>query len=117
MLCSGFPYDSFKSPDNNINEWKAFTMQSRGLRRFGSIALELSYVASSRLEGLWERSVNAWDVMAGIILVREAGGTVTDYSNQESQTVHDGKQILASNGHIHQQMLEVLRSSRSFTDS
>ncbi len=117
MLCSGFPYDSFKSPDNNIREWKAFTMQSRGLRRFGSIALELSYIASNRLEGLWERSVNAWDVMAGIILVREAGGTVTDYSNQESKTVHDGKQILASNGHIHQQMLEVLSAANSFTDS
>lgn len=117
MLCSGFPYDSFKSPDNNIREWKAFTMQSRGLRRFGSIALELSYVASGRLEGLWETSVNAWDVMAGIILIREAGGTVTDYNNQKSQTVHDGKQVLASNGHIHQQMLEVLRSARSFTDS
>jgi myo-inositol-1(or 4)-monophosphatase len=117
MLCSGFPYESINNPDNNIREWKAFTLQSRGLRRFGSIALELSYVASSRLEGLWEQSVNAWDVMAGIILVREAGGTVTDYSNQESHTVHDGKQVLASNGHIHQQMLEVLRSARSFIDS
>jgi len=117
MLCSGFPYDSFKSPDNNIREWKAFTVKSRGLRRFGSIALELSYVASGRLEGLWERSVNAWDVMAGIILIREAGGTVTDYSGQESHTVHDGKQVLASNGLIHQQMLEVLDSAKSFTDS
>ena len=117
MLCSGFPYESINNPDNNISEWKAFTMQSRGLRRFGSIALELSYVASNRLEGLWERSVNAWDVMAGIILVREAGGTVTDYDNHESKTVHDGKQILASNGHIHQQMLDVLKSVRSFTHS
>ncbi|MBA3873264.1 MAG: inositol monophosphatase [Anaerolineae bacterium] len=117
VLCSGFPYESINSPDSNIAEWKAFTIKSRGLRRFGSIALELSYVASNRLEGLWERSVNAWDVMAGIVLVREAGGTVTDYSNQESKIVHDGKQVLASNGHIHQQMIEVLRSSSSFTDS
>jgi len=117
MLCSGFPYNSFKNPDNNIREWKAFTVQSRGLRRFGSIALELSYVASGRLEGLWEQSVNAWDVMAGIIIVREAGGRVTDYSNQVSKTVHDGKQVLASNGHIHQQMVDVLASAQSFTDS
>jgi myo-inositol-1(or 4)-monophosphatase len=116
MLCSGFPYDSFKSPDNNISQWKAFTMQSRGLRRFGSIALELSYVASGRLEGLWETSVNAWDVMAGIIIVREAGGAVTDYDNQQSDAVHDGKQILASNGHIHQQMMDILRSTDSFTN-
>jgi myo-inositol-1(or 4)-monophosphatase len=117
MLCSGFPYDSFKSPDNNIREWKAFTVQTRGLRRFGSIALELSYVASGRLEGLWEQSINAWDVMAGIILVREAGGTVTDYSGEESATLYSGKQILASNGHIHQQMLTVLSEARSFTNS
>ena len=117
MLCSGFAYESVENTNNNIREWMAFTARSRGLRRFGSIALELSYVASSRLEGLWEQSVNAWDVMAGIILVREAGGTVTDYDNQESHTVHDGKQVLASNGHIHQQMLDVLRSARAFTDS
>jgi myo-inositol-1(or 4)-monophosphatase len=117
MLCSGFPYDSFKSPDNNISEWKAFTVQTRGLRRFGSIALELSYVASGRLEGLWEQSINSWDVMAGIILVREAGGMVTDYSGHESPTLYNGKQILASNGHIHQQMLNVLTEVRSFTNS
>ena len=55
--------------------------------------------------------------MAGIILVREAGGIVTDFSNQESKTVHDGKQVLASNGHIHQQMLEVLTNARSFMNS
>lgn len=112
MLCSGFPYDSFQNPDNNIAEWKAFTQRTRGLRRFGSIALELSYIAAGRLEGLWERSINAWDVMAGIVLVREAGGQVTDYDGQESQLVHDGKQVLASNGHIHAQMLEVLRAAR-----
>lgn len=116
MLCSGFPYDSFKSPDNNIAEWKAFTMRSRGLRRFGSIALELSYVASGRMEGLWEQSINAWDVMAGIIIVREAGGSATDYSGQASKTLYTGKQILASNGHIHDDMLEVLKSSRTFTN-
>lgn len=111
MLCSGFPYDSFKNPDNNIREWKAFTVQSRGLRRFGSIALELSYVAKGRLEGLWEGSINPWDVMAGIIIVREAGGKVTDYSNHEAENVHSGKQVLASNGYIHQQMLDVLNSA------
>lgn len=113
MLCSGFPYDSFKNPDNNIREWKAFTMQSRGLRRFGSIALELSYVAAGRFQGLWESSVNPWDVMAGIIIVREAGGKVTDYSSRESDIVHSGKQVLASNYHIHEQMLEVLSSCKN----
>lgn len=113
MLCSGFPYDSFKSPDNNIAEWKAFTVRSRGLRRFGSIALELSYIAAGRLEGLWEGSVNPWDVQAGIIIVREAGGKITDYANHESDAAHSGKQILASNGHIHDQMLEVLATAKN----
>jgi len=113
MLCSGFPYDSFKNPDNNIREWQAFTVRSRGLRRFGSIALELSYIAAGRLEGLWEGSVNPWDVQAGILLVREAGGRVTDYANAESDAAHSGKQVLASNGHIHDEMREVLSSAKN----
>ncbi len=113
MLCSGFPYDSFKTPDNNIAEWKAFTVRSRGLRRFGSIALELSYVANGRLEGLWEGSVNPWDVQAGILIVREAGGRITDYANEESDAAHSGKQILASNGHIHNEMIEVLATAKN----
>jgi myo-inositol-1(or 4)-monophosphatase len=113
MLCSGFPYDAVSTPDNNLREWAAFTMRTRGLRRFGSIAMELSYIAAGRLEGVWEQSINAWDVMAGIILVREAGGRVTDYSGQESQALYHGKQIAASNGLIHQEMLDLLDEVRS----
>lgn len=112
MLCSGFPYDSFSNPDNNLREWGEFTKRTRGLRRFGSIAMELSYVAAGRLEGVWEGSINSWDVMAGIVLVREAGGRVTDYSGQESHTLYHGKQIAASNGLIHQEMLDLLAEVR-----
>lgn len=112
MLCSGFPYDAFNNPDNNLREWAAFTMRTRGLRRFGSIAMEMSYIAAGRLEGVWEGSINSWDVMAGIILVREAGGSVTDYSGQESHTLYHGKQIAASNGLIHQEMLDLLAEVR-----
>ena len=72
----------------------------------------MSYVAKGRLEGLWERSVNPWDVMAGIIIAREAGGKVTDYSDQQAENVHSGKQVLASNGFIHQQMLDVLNAAK-----
>ncbi len=115
MLCSGFPYDSYANPENNIREWTAFTRQTRGLRRFGSIALELSYVAAGRLEGLWERSINSWDVMAGIVIVREAGGRATDYSGQESDLLYSGRQILASNSLIHPAMLDTLRQAESST--
>jgi myo-inositol-1(or 4)-monophosphatase len=112
MLASGFPYDSFKNPDNNIREWAAFTRLTRGLRRFGSIALELSYVAGGRFDGLWEHSVNSWDVMAGILIAREAGGLVTDFSGQDSTTLYNGQQIIASNGLLHAPMLAVLSEAR-----
>lgn len=113
MLCSGFPYDSLTNPDNNVREWMAFTARTRGLRRFGSIALELSYIACGRLEGLWEQSVNGWDVMAGIMLVQEAAGQTSDYSGADSQLVYSGRQIVASNRHIHQEMLDVLHTVRA----
>jgi myo-inositol-1(or 4)-monophosphatase len=108
MLCSGFPYVSFQNPENNIREWMAFTKRSRGLRRFGSIALELSYVAAGRLEGLWEPHINSWDVMAGILIVQEAGGMTTDYAGHLSEKLYTGQEIVASNRLIHAEMLSVL---------
>ncbi|MEZ4668576.1 MAG: inositol monophosphatase family protein [Anaerolineae bacterium] len=113
MLCSGFPYDSFKNPDNNLREWTAFIRVTRGLRRFGSIALELSYVAAGRFDGLWERSVNSWDVMAGILIAREAGASVSDYDGQDSDKLYSGQQILATNTLLHAEMLEILQESRA----
>jgi myo-inositol-1(or 4)-monophosphatase len=113
MLCSGFPYDSYKNPDNNLKEWAAFTMKARALRRFGSIALELSYVASGRLDGIWEQRVNSWDVMAGIVIASEAGAVVTDYAGEESQRLYTGAQIVASNTHLHGLILDVLREARA----
>ena len=112
MLCSGFPYDSFKNPDNNMREWAAFTRVTRGLRRLGSIALELSYVAAGRFDGLWEQSINSWDVMAGILVAREAGATVTDFSGQDTNSLYSGKQIIASNGLLHSDMVNILQEVR-----
>jgi myo-inositol-1(or 4)-monophosphatase len=76
------------------------------MRRFGSAALELSFVACGRLEGFWEGRLNPWDCMAGILLVREAGGRVTDYRDQEAGIT--GVEVLASNGHLHEVMLRVI---------
>lgn len=111
MLCSGFPYDSTKI-DNNMREWAAFTKRTRGLRRFGSVALEMSYIAAGRLDGLWEQWLNPWDIMAGILLVREAGGTVSDFTGGDSSVVYQGRQIVASNTHLHNSIVGLLQEVR-----
>ena len=112
VLCAGFPYDSHTNPDNNLREWSAFTTRTRALRCMGSAALEMAFVASGRLDGFWEQRIHAWDVTAGIVLIREAGGVVTDYSGQVSERVYSGQEIVASNGAIHEQMLAVLHQVR-----
>lgn len=109
VLCSGFPYD----PAGNINvpQWQAFMARTRGLRRFGSAALDLAYVACGRLDGFWEAGINPWDALGGMMLVQEAGGTVSDYQGgAEPQNRSEGRYV-ASNGHIHSQMLDILRDA------
>jgi myo-inositol-1(or 4)-monophosphatase len=112
VLCAGFPYDSHTNPDNNLREWAAFIKRTRGLRCMGSAALEMAFVAAGRLDGFWEQRIHAWDVTAGIVLIREAGGIVTDYSGQVSERIYSGQEIVANNGLIHEQMLAVLREIR-----
>ncbi len=112
VLATGFPYDKRTNPDNNLSEWCAFTTQSRGIRRIGSAALDLAYVAAGRLDGYWEQRLNAWDMLAGILCVIEAGGRVTDYTGEESAEMYSGNQAVASNGNIHGAMLKVLAEAR-----
>ncbi|MBC7870745.1 MAG: inositol monophosphatase, partial [Chitinophagaceae bacterium] len=107
VLCSGFPYDQATNPDNNLDEWGRFAVRTRGLRRLGSAALDLCFVAAGRLDGYWEQQLNPWDYLAGQLCVMEAGGIVTDYLNRPLSAANKGR-ILANNGHIHQQMLDVL---------
>lgn len=109
VLASGFPYDKATDPDNNLNRWNAFLVRTRGMRRFGSAALDLCYVAVGRFEGYWEGKMNRWDVLAGMLCVTEAGGRISDYSGDESDTLYSGKQVIASNGLIHDQMLAVIQ--------
>jgi myo-inositol-1(or 4)-monophosphatase len=113
VICAGFAYDSHTNPDNNLAEWGAFTKRARSLRCMGSAALELSFVAAGRLDGFWEARINPWDVMAGVLLIREAGGVVTDYSGQPSERMLSGKEVIASNELIHDQMLTILQAARS----
>lgn len=107
LLATGFPYDRHHSEHDNLQQWGAFMKRAQGLRRSGSAALDLAYVAAGRLDGFWEFRLNSWDVAAGSILVREAGGTVSDIGGSALQ-LSPSVSLIASNGRIHQAMLGVL---------
>lgn len=107
LLVTGFAYDVRTSPDNNLEEFCRFTLRAQGVRRTGSAALDLCYVACGRFDGFWERKLKPWDTAAGIVIVQEAGGVVTNWSG-EPFSIYD-KHILASNGKIHQAMIDVLQ--------
>jgi len=106
MLVTGFPYHVRTSADNNMDHFINFTMRSRAVRRLGSAALDLAYVARGALEGYWEAHLNPWDLAAGWLLVEEAGGKVTDLRGRP--LTYEARQILATNGKVHDQMLSVL---------
>ncbi len=101
LLCTGFPnHDRHSHP--NIHYYWDFTLKSHGVRRDGSAALDLASVAAGRFDGFWEFGLKPWDTAAGVVLVEEAGGTITDLDG-EPYTL-GGKSILASNGLIHEEM-------------
>lgn len=102
LLVTGFAYDRRETPDNNYAEFCHFTHLTQGVRRGGSAALDLAYVACGRLDGYWERGLSPWDIVAGIVLVREAGGQVTAYDG--SPVDLSSGRVLASNGRLHPQM-------------
>lgn len=106
VLVTGFPYNIKENPDNAIEKFGEFVKASRAVRRLGSAAIDMCYVAQGVFDGFWEVSLNPWDICAGILLVREAGGVVTDYADNEIDIF--SKQVLATNGHVHNAMLDVL---------
>lgn len=106
LLASGFAYAHGTDEDRNLRNWARLAGKCRGLRRCGSAALDLAYVADGRYDGFWELGLNPWDVAAGALLVLEAGGAVTDCGGGPSY--HDGASIAASNARIHAQLLENL---------
>jgi len=110
VITSGFPYDKHTNLDNNLREWGAFLTKIRGERRLGSAALDLCYVAAGRLDGYWEKDLKTYDVMAGMLIVREAGGVVTDYAGGEFPQREERGRYVASNGCVHAEMLRVLAS-------
>lgn len=106
LLVSGFAYDRRETLDNNYAEFCRLTHLTQGVRRGGSAALDLAYVACGRLDGYWERGLSPWDAAAGIVLVQEAGGKVTAYDG--SLHVLGSGRILATNGLIHQALSQEL---------
>lgn len=109
LLGTGFPYDCASDPANNFANFIAFQKSARGIRRAGAAALDLACVAAGRLDGFWELKLKAWDVAAGVLLVREAGGVVTTFDGS-SYDIFNGR-IVASNGLIHDEMVAMLASA------
>jgi myo-inositol-1(or 4)-monophosphatase len=105
LLCTGFPYD-VRERSQFARHFANFIMNAQGVRRDGAAALDLAYVAAGRFDGFWEEGLKPWDVAAGILLIEEAGGRVSDYHNGPLDIFTPP--ILATNGLIHEQMMRVL---------
>jgi myo-inositol-1(or 4)-monophosphatase len=110
LLATGFAYDRRSSEVDNLDHFAAFLKSARALRRDGSAALDLCYVASGRLDGYWELKLQPWDVAAGYLVLEEAGGRASDFSGDLADG--SGTQVVASNGRIHDSMLRILRGER-----
>lgn len=102
LIATGFPYRDFEWIDAYLDTLKVFLRGSQGMRRMGSAAIDLAYVACGRFEGFWENKLSPWDVAAGALIVQEAGGKVSDFSGGDDFLF--GRQIIASNHKIHQEM-------------
>ena len=109
LLATGFPYDRKVSEKNNMDYFHNLLMASQEVRRDGSAALDLCSVAAGRFDGFWELKLHPWDIAAGSLIVREAGGMVSDFSGT-GFSLYD-QEILASNGKIHGAVLEILRNT------
>lgn len=111
LLGTGFPYNIRETADTNLDHFGEFAIRTQGIRRCGSAALDLCFVACGRLDGFWELNLKPWDIAAGMLIVREAGGIATDFEG--STLGMDGSRVLASNGQLHSQMMEVLAGGGS----
>jgi myo-inositol-1(or 4)-monophosphatase len=106
MLCTGFPYNVRERSDF-ARDFANFTMQAQAVRRDGSAAIDLAYVACGRFDGFWEDGLNPWDIAAGVLLIQEAGGRITDFKNKPLSIYTP--MVLATNSLVHDAMLRVLK--------
>ncbi|UCE20613.1 MAG: inositol monophosphatase [Gemmatimonadota bacterium] len=106
LVATGFPYKRATIEDNNLPEFNRVLPKVQGVRRGGSAALDLAYVAAGRLDGYWEAHLSPWDWAAGVLMIQEAGGRVTDRRNQP--WTFGSKKMVATNGLIHEELLHIL---------
>jgi myo-inositol-1(or 4)-monophosphatase len=111
LLVTGFPYDMHKQDEELVELFGAFLKQSQAVRRLGSAALDLCYVAAGRFDAFWEQHLKAWDVAAGALIVEEAGGTITGMGGEPFDL--SMPHLVASNGHLHDALLTVIRTFRA----
>ena len=115
LLVTGFAYDVQTVADNNLKEFCEFSLRARGMRRTGTAAIDLCYIACGRFDGFWELKLNPWDTAAGKLIVEESGGKVTNYKSEPFSIY--GQDIIASNGLIHEEMVKTLKETRTDTDA
>ncbi len=108
LLATGFPYDIRESKENNLDYFNAMAVKVQAIRRAGSAALDLAYLAAGRFDGFWELKLKPWDTAAGCLMVEEAGGVISDIAGKKWHL--QSPSLLASNGLIHEQMIRVLNS-------
>lgn len=106
LLVTGFPYDVSDAPDLHLDLFKAMVVKARGIRRDGSAALDMCYIASGRFDAYWEVGLHPWDIAAGLLIINEAGGMVTDFLNKPHNIFF--RDLIASNGLLHSQMFQTI---------
>jgi myo-inositol-1(or 4)-monophosphatase len=111
VLCTGFPYNVHSIVEEVVGLFAAFVGRARAVRRLGSAAIDLCYVAAGRLDGFWERLLSPWDIAAGALIVEEAGGRISGFEGGPFSA--RGGEVVASNGRIHDAMLETIAGHRS----
>ncbi len=110
LLATGFPYDVRTSEQNNIANFARFAVKAQAIRRAGSAALDMCYVACGRFDGFWELKLKPWDTAAAMLIINEAGGMVTDFKGNPF-SFYSGE-TLASNGLIHAEMIDILQNKK-----
>ncbi|MEL6364896.1 MAG: inositol monophosphatase family protein [Pseudomonadota bacterium] len=114
LIATGLPFMGKSGQGRALRETNEILLRTAGIRRFGSAALDLAYVAAGRFDGYWERDLNPWDVCAGIIIVREAGGLVSEIEG--GVRPQDGKSVLATNAELHKPVGEILNAVGNVKD-
>jgi len=111
LVATGFAYDVHHSDDDNLESFRNVVKSARGIRRDGSAALDLCYVAAGRLDAYWELKLHPWDVAAGFLIVEEAGGRISDFRNGPAD--RSGREVVATNGPLHEPLLGQLVPRKS----